>query len=168
MVDLYTAAILITMLFLLITIADISTNRLVTKATKVRSVITSLLIAGFALGECVGVLTNGAAASLLIPHKIAKAVEFSMAPAIGVAAAIAYGDPKKPKLAIALAAAHVSLNGSVYILNGFSAWMPGTSITVRDSTGSTWSCLSCLLFIASSALSAVEKRIRSELTVFSF
>lgn len=29
-----------------------------------------------------------------------------MAPAIGVAAAIAYGDPKKPKLAIALAAAH--------------------------------------------------------------
>ena len=64
MVDLYTAAILITMLFLLITIADISTNRLVTKATKVRSVVTSLLIAGSALRECVGVLTNGAAAFL--------------------------------------------------------------------------------------------------------
>lgn len=104
--DLYSAVILITMLFLLITVTDISANRLVTKATKHRAVITTLLIAVSALGECVGVLTNGAAAFLLFPHKIAKAVEFSVAPATGVAAAIAYGDPKKPKLAMALVLAH--------------------------------------------------------------
>lgn len=104
--DLYTSVIFITILFLLITVADVMTNRLITRGTKIRSVITCLLIAGSALGECIGVLTNGAPAVYLFLHKIAKVVEFSFAPAIGVAAAIAYGDAKRPKIAISLAVAH--------------------------------------------------------------
>ncbi|MDY3918124.1 MAG: GGDEF domain-containing protein, partial [Candidatus Limivivens sp.] len=65
-----------------------------------------LLIAVAALGEWIGVLTNGAGEPFLLLHKIAKLVEFSAAPAIGVAAAIAYGDVKRPKAAVALSFGH--------------------------------------------------------------
>lgn len=106
MFDLYTAVILITILLLLITIADVTANRLITKRMKVRVVITCLIIAVSALGECIGVLTNGAPASFLLLHKIAKVVEFSFAPMIGVSAAIAYGDARRPKIAIALTVVH--------------------------------------------------------------
>lgn len=106
MFDLYTAVILVTLLVLSITIADVMTNRLITKGTKARSVIVCLLIAGSALGECIGVLTNGAPPAFLLLHKMAKVVEFSLAPAIGVAVAIAYGTVKRPKIAIALSVAH--------------------------------------------------------------
>ena len=106
MSDLFKAAVLMTIIFLLITMADVMTNQLITKGTKLKSVITCLVIMAAALGELAGVLTNGASVSLIISHKLAKLVEFSCAPAIGVAAAIAYGDPKRPRLAIALAAAH--------------------------------------------------------------
>lgn len=82
------------------------TNKLITKGTKIKTVITCLLIMGSALGECVGVYTNGAPVSFVVPHKIAKLAEFSLAPAIGVAVAIAYGDVKRPKLAVGLTAAH--------------------------------------------------------------
>lgn len=100
--DLYSAVILITMLLLMITIADVLTNRLITKATKLCSLLASLLIAGAALGELVGVLTNGAPSAFMVPHKIAKTAEFALAPLVGVFAAIAYGDPAKPRLALAL------------------------------------------------------------------
>ena len=106
MSNLYIATVCIIILILLITIADVTTNRLITKAARIRSIITSLLIAASALGECVGLLTNGAPVSFLILHKISKAVEFSAAPAIGVAAAIAYGDPPRPRLAVCLCTAH--------------------------------------------------------------
>ena len=106
MLDLYTAIVLITFFSLLITIADVMTNQLITKKAKIRSVITCLLIMAAAWGECVGVLTNGASASFLFLHKVAKLAELGLAPAIGVAVAIAYGDAKHPRLAIALAAAH--------------------------------------------------------------
>ena len=100
--ELYSAVILITMLLLMITIADDLTNRLITKATKLCSLLASLLIAGAALGELVGVQTNGAPSAFLVPRKIAKTAEFALAPLIGVFAAIAYGDPAKPRLALAL------------------------------------------------------------------
>lgn len=64
MIDLYTAVVLITILSLIITIADVVTSSLITKAAKVRSVITCLMIAISTLGECVGVLTNGAPAAM--------------------------------------------------------------------------------------------------------
>ena len=51
MFDLYTAVILMTLFFLIITIADVMTNRLITEGTKIKSVITCLLIAVAALGE---------------------------------------------------------------------------------------------------------------------
>ena len=77
MFDLFTAAVLMTVIFLLITIADVMTNKLITKGTKMKSVITCLLIAVAAIGECVGVFTNGASVSYILLHKIAKLVEFS-------------------------------------------------------------------------------------------
>ncbi|MDD6236473.1 MAG: GGDEF domain-containing protein [Clostridiales bacterium] len=106
MFDLYTAVILVTILLLITTTADIVTNRLITKGTKIKSVITCLLIGMAALGECVGVLTNGAPVSFILLHKMAKVIEFSTAPAIGVAAAMAYGDVKKPRLVISLCVVH--------------------------------------------------------------
>ena len=65
-----------------------------------------LQIAGSMLGECVGVLTNGADASHIGLHKAAKLVEFCLAPAIGVGAAFAYGEAKWPKLALVLTVGH--------------------------------------------------------------
>lgn len=106
MFDIYTSVILISNFLLLITIADAFTNRLITKETKVRTVLACLIISVSAVGECIGVLTNGAPVALIIPHKIAKVIEFSFAPFIGVAAAIAYGNAVKPKLAIGLASVH--------------------------------------------------------------
>lgn len=106
MFDLYTAVILITFLFLVITVTDVVQNRLITKSTKAKTVITCCLIAVAALGECIGVLTNGAPASFLGLHKCAKVVEYCFAPGIGVSAAIAYGDAKRPRIAVALTAAH--------------------------------------------------------------
>lgn len=104
--DLYTVVILITILFSIITISYITTNRLITKETKLKAVSVCLLIAISALGEWIGVRTNGASAALILPHKLAKLVEFSAAPAIGVAVAMAYGEVKRPNIAIALAVAH--------------------------------------------------------------
>lgn len=106
MFDLYTAVVCITGLILLITVADVVTNRLVTRGFKTKTVITCLFIALAALGEWVGVVADGGPSNLVDLHILAKAVEFSVAPAIAVAAAIAYGQPWKPKLAVALAAAH--------------------------------------------------------------
>lgn len=82
MFDLYTAVILTAILLLSTTIADVVTNRLITKKMKIRSMIACLLIAASALGECIGVLTNGASASLIVLHKAAKLIEFSCASAM--------------------------------------------------------------------------------------
>ena len=106
MFNLYTAIVLTALFLLLITATDILTNRLITKEMKKWAVLACLLIAGSLLGECVGVLTNGAAPSLIVLHQIGKLVEFCCAPAIGVAVAMAYGVLKWPKIAIAAAVAH--------------------------------------------------------------
>lgn len=106
MLNLYTAIVLITILALIITIADIMTNQLITKDAKRRSVFTCVLILVSALGECVGVLTDGAPESLILLHKLAKLAELSLAPAIGVAVAASYGHAKRQKLAVWLVAAH--------------------------------------------------------------
>ena len=106
MFDLYTAVILLTIIFLGITVVDVETNQLITKDTKIKSELTCLLIGVASLAEWTGVVTNGAAASFILLHKITKLVEFCAAPAIGVGAAIAYGDAKKPKMAIALVCVH--------------------------------------------------------------
>lgn len=106
MIDLYSSIILIALLSLTITVADISINRLITRETKTKAIIACVIIGVSALGECVGVLTDGGPASLILLHKVAKLVELSMAPAIGVAVAVAYGEVIKPKVAIGLTVMH--------------------------------------------------------------
>lgn len=106
MFDLYTAVACITGLILIITVADVVTNRLVTRGFKTKTIITCLFIGLAALGEWAGVVTNGGPDGLVGVHTLAKAMEFSVAPAIAVAASIAYGEPWKPGLAAALAVAH--------------------------------------------------------------
>lgn len=104
--DLYTAAVCMTLLFLLITIADISQNRLVTRRAKMQCAVTCLTIALAVAGEWVGVALGGAPAPWIGPHRWAKLLEFCFAPAIGVAAANAYGQVKKPGAGIILVLAH--------------------------------------------------------------
>lgn len=106
MFDMYTAVVCVTGLILIITVADVVTNRLVTRGFKMKTIIACLLIALAALGEWLGVVTDGGPSTLVGVHTLAKAMEFSVAPAIAVSAAIAYGQPWKPKLAVMLAAAH--------------------------------------------------------------
>ncbi|MGN1158808.1 MAG: GGDEF domain-containing protein [Lachnospiraceae bacterium] len=108
MFDLYTAVILTAILLLSTTIADVVTNRLITKKMKIRSMIACLLIAASALGECIGVLTNGASVSLIVLHKAAKLIEFSCAPAIGVAVGMAYGVVKRPRVGMAVVGVHAA------------------------------------------------------------
>ena len=106
MIELYTAIVAVTLLFLMITAADAISNRLIKKSTKIKVAITCLLIAGSAVSECIGVLTNGAPADFALLHQIAKLAEYCLAPAIGVAVAMAFGAPKWPKFAIALVVIH--------------------------------------------------------------
>lgn len=106
MLNLYTSVVLITILLLCVTKADIITNRLITKHTKKLSIIVCLLIGSASLGECTGLLTNGAAASLIPLHAFAKLIEFCATPLIGIIVAVAYGAVSKPKIAIVIAAAH--------------------------------------------------------------
>lgn len=106
MLNLYTSVVLITILLLCVTKADIITNRLITKHTKKLSIIVCLLIGSASLGECIGLLTNGASASLIPLHAFAKLIEFCATPLIGITVAVAYGAVSKPKIAIVIAAAH--------------------------------------------------------------
>lgn len=109
MLNLYTSVVLITILLLCVTKADIITNRLITKHTKKLSIIVCLLIGSASLGECIGLLTNGASASLIPLHAFAKLIEFCATPLIGITVAVAYGAVSKPKIAIVIAAAHAIL-----------------------------------------------------------
>ena len=97
MLDLYTSIIFITVFILVITIADVYTNRLLTQSTKKSMIVVCLLIMASSLGEYVGVMTNGANEAYINLHEIAKLLEFCCAPAIGVAVALAYGYLKKTK-----------------------------------------------------------------------
>lgn len=109
MLNLYTSVVLITILLLCVTKADIITNRLITKHTKKLSIIVCLLIGSASLGECIGLLTNGASASLIPLHAFAKLIEFCATTLIGITVAVAYGAVSKPKIAIVIAAAHAIL-----------------------------------------------------------
>lgn len=106
MFDMYTAVVLITVLLLSITAADILTSRLITTETKQRSVLVCLLIAGAALSEWIGVVTNGAPPAWLLLHKCAKMTEFCLTPAVAVAVATAYGESRHSKHAVAIVIVH--------------------------------------------------------------
>lgn len=103
---LFTSVFLINIFVLCITAADALTNRLISHTRKKMSVIGCLIIGGAALGECIGVLTNGAAEEWILLHKLAKLMEFSLTPFIGIAASAAYGKAKKLNIAVAAASLH--------------------------------------------------------------
>ncbi|MGN0696981.1 MAG: GGDEF domain-containing protein [Oscillospiraceae bacterium] len=106
MLDMYTSIVIITILLLTITVSDILNNRLITRESKRLGVIACVLIGGASLGECIGVLTNGAAPSLILIHRLAKLTEFCCAPAVGVVVARAYGSDIKPKAAMVIVYVH--------------------------------------------------------------
>ncbi len=106
MLDLYTSVVFITVFTLVITAVDVMTNHLVSKKNK-REIITICLLTGIAvLCEWFGVKANSLSASLIWLRKCVKFIEFCVAPAIGFAAAIAYGHVKKKKCITVLLLAH--------------------------------------------------------------
>ena len=157
---------MITIIFLVITIADVVTNKLIIKGTKIKTVIACLLIMASALGECVGVYTNGAPVSLVFLHKTAKLVELSLAPSIGVAVAIVCGDVKKPRLVIGLVAAQ-ALFECVALRFGWVFSVDAQNIYHREMLFPVY-VTAFVLSVACGSLqsSATEKHIRSALTVF--
>ncbi|MGN1040758.1 MAG: GGDEF domain-containing protein, partial [Candidatus Fimimonas sp.] len=119
MFDLYSAVTLITFLLLVITVADVAKNSLIGKETKMKSFVACFIIALAMLGEWVGVVTNGASTSLIGLHVVAKVVEFSVAPAIGVAVASAYGELKHSKIAWSVVGVHALFQ----IVASFFGWV---------------------------------------------
>lgn len=106
MSDLYTAIVLATVFILLIAMADVIENRLVSKKNKVLLILLFALTGIACMCEWIGVKTNGASASLIWLHKTAKVTEFCVSPAISMVAAIAFGEAKKSKIAGGLLIAH--------------------------------------------------------------
>ena len=83
-----------------------TTNRLIRKDIKRKTVLASLFIALAASAEFVGVLTEGASPSLIPLHKAAKGIEYSIAPLTGVLAASAYANVKDSRIPLGIALAH--------------------------------------------------------------
>ena len=106
MSDMYTAIVFITGFVLVITAVDAITNQLVSRKNKLEIVLLCLFIGIAIFCEWTGVKTNGADVSLIWLHKLAKLVEFCVAPLISIAAAIAYGKLERPKFVAALLTAH--------------------------------------------------------------
>ncbi|MGN0735132.1 MAG: GGDEF domain-containing protein [Anaerovoracaceae bacterium] len=121
MSGIYSASIIILILVLFITAADIMSNRLVTREMRKWAIVTCVLIGVAAIGEWAGAATNGVSSTALLitVHRVAKFLEFTAAPAIGVAVARAYGAVKKTTVPFILAAAH----GIFQLLNLKFGWV---------------------------------------------
>lgn len=106
MINLYTAVILLTLLLLVITAADIATNRLITKQVKKSGVAGCVVIGLAAAAECAAEMVsgNGDLAELCVAFKF---IEMCLAPATGVIIAVAYGEPIKCRAAMAIVIIHV-------------------------------------------------------------
>lgn len=98
---LYTATSLIAVLIVLATIADIRTNRMISKLDRRHAVICGCIIILCAVCEWVGQMVDGNE-TFIVVHTCAKLLELCMAPAIGVAVAVSYGDAIGTKTAIAV------------------------------------------------------------------
>ncbi|MGN1115112.1 MAG: hypothetical protein ACI4TH_00910, partial [Candidatus Ornithomonoglobus sp.] len=106
MVDLYMAVVFMAIFVLLITAADVITNRIASRKNKIHIIVVCLLTGAAVLCEWIGVKTNGGAASLIWLHRLVKLTEFCIAPVIAAAAAAAYGEDVNPKIAGGVLAAH--------------------------------------------------------------
>ena len=116
---LYTAIVFITGFTLVVTTVDVIANHLISKKNKWQIVLICSFIGIASLCDWIGVKTNGADISLIWLHKIAKLVEFCVAPLISVAAAIAYGEVKKPKIVAVALTAHAAFE----VLALFNNWV---------------------------------------------
>lgn len=112
MLFLYSTMVLLSLLVLLITAVDCSTNQLVPLHTKRRTIAVCIVVAVCAVCELIFVLTDVPLPNwwirwiILFLRRGIKAMEFSCAPFIGIAVALAYGDPPRPKLAVVAAGVH--------------------------------------------------------------
>lgn len=102
----YLATIKIALIILAITATDALSNRMINKRRRLLVATTCLCIALAGIGEAIGVVTNGGSSDFIVAHKMAKLLEFSVVPALGVCAAMAYGNPVKPKIAIVAVCVH--------------------------------------------------------------
>lgn len=132
MTDLYTAIVFITVFTLVINIVEVISNRLVSRKNKHEIFVIYLLIGVAAVCEWLGVKTNVADPSFIWLHKAAKLVEFCTAPAVGIAAAIAYGKVKRKRLAYAFLICHTvfeilaMLNGWIFSIDSNNIYHRGS------------------------------------------
>ena len=100
----YTAISLTAVLILCATIADIRTNRMISKQDRKHAVICGSIIILCTVCEWCGQKIDGVAAIRLL-HMCVRLIELCMAPVIGVAVAFSYGDAIGRKSALVLCAA---------------------------------------------------------------
>lgn len=115
----YSVMLLFTVIVLIITVADVSNNRLVSEKNKTEIIFVCTLIFVASLCEFAGAVLQGNA---LLPtgiQKIIHTLELCLAPCIGVAAANAYGSPGNLRLAKVLLAVHAA----VEIICLFPGWI---------------------------------------------
>lgn len=105
MTGIYASIVFIELMLLIITIADASTNRMITGETRQKAIAAFILVAAAALGEAIGTLTDGGS-SFYYLHKYTKLAEFCLAPITGVAVGNAFGLSKKTKIPMAIVIAH--------------------------------------------------------------
>lgn len=105
MINLYNAVILLTEMTLALTAVDLIKNKLISRETKVRGVVTSIIIGIAALAECVAESLSDNT-ELIGLHAGIELVEICLLPVTGVAIALSYGTAIRPKLAAALCCVH--------------------------------------------------------------
>lgn len=130
MLNLYTSIVIITILSLLITIADAKSNQLITKERKQRIVVTCIVIMVCACCECIGVLTDGAASFFFYPHIAAKLIELMSTPFIGICVAASYGGIPEIKPALLVAVCHAAFQ--ILAINfGWVFWVDSQNVYHR-------------------------------------
>lgn len=104
--DFYTAIVLLVIIMVVVNGIDIFSNRLIGIRMKRNSLITCSLIVFALFFEWLGVKVNGVASHIEI-HKLAKLLEFSIAPLIAVFATVSYSKIRHPKIITAVMTAHI-------------------------------------------------------------
>lgn len=104
--DFYTAIVILVIVMVVVNGIDIFSNRLIGIRMKRNILITCSLIVFALFFEWLGVKVNGVASHIEI-HKLAKLLEFSIAPLIAVFATVSYSKIRHPKIITAVMTAHI-------------------------------------------------------------
>lgn len=107
MLDLYSVIVFISLFLLLITISDISENKLLVKDRKNKLYLVCICIGIAIFCEWLGVYLNGAPVEYISLHKAIKFIEFCITPMIALTAIMAYGIEKYLKLNIIIILMHI-------------------------------------------------------------